>query len=268
MAIDWSNEPFARLYKRETDDDLLLSWEARAVWHEFLKRCDRSGMLETRRGVQGMAALLRVPLEVIERVLQELIEDGRIRSVPNVGFVAPNYLQANDSPRSDRVRQAESRLRRKQDALNAGNHNSESRDSSHDVSHDVTRGHTESQPVTHIISEQSRADHMSPPVGQGASQARTGKTKRKSCIPDGWQPRPLERSKAVASGLDCDAEAEHFRDHHKAKGEPMADWDAAFRTWLKNAVRFSGGRKHLKPAHRQSEQPNLVFTIGDGEVRR
>jgi hypothetical protein len=237
VAIDWSNEPFARLYKRETDDDLLLSWEARAVWHEFLKKCDRSGMLETRRGVPGLAALLRVPLDVIENALQQLIEDGRLRSVPNVGFVAPNYLQANDAPRSDRVRQAESRLRRKQDALSGGNSKSETLDGCHTASHDVTRGHTASQPVTHIRAEHIQSDHFNPPVGQAVTPRVRGE-KRKTRIADDWQPRQQERDSAASKGLDCDAEVEHFLDHHRAKGEPMLDWDAAFRTWLKNAVRF------------------------------
>jgi hypothetical protein len=241
VAIDWSNEPFARLYKRETDDDLLLSWEARAVWHEFLKKCDRSGMLETRRGVPGLAALLRVPLDVIENALQQLIEDGRLRSVPNVGFVAPNYLQANDAPRSDRVRQAESRLRRKQDALSGGNPKSETLADCHTASRDVTCGHTASQPVTHIRAEHIKSDHLNAPLGQAEPAVPAPREKRKSRLPDEWQPRSEERHLARELGVDCDAELASFGDHYKSKGEARLDWDASFRNWLRNAVRF--GRK-------------------------
>jgi hypothetical protein len=61
---------------------------------------------------------------------------------------------------------------------------------------------------------------------------------RKHRIPADWQPRDEERTNARNKGLDCDAEAAHFRDHHTAKGEPMLDWHAAFRTWLRNAVKF------------------------------
>ncbi len=33
---------------------------------------------------------------------------------------------------------------------------------------------------------------------------------------------------------------EHFRDHHTAKGSVMKDWDAAWRTWCKNDLKFGG----------------------------
>lgn len=62
---------------------------------------------------------------------------------------------------------------------------------------------------------------------------------RKHRLPADWQPREQERQSAQDKGLDCDAEAEHFRDFHAAKGEPHLDWHAAFRTWLKNAVKFA-----------------------------
>jgi hypothetical protein len=234
VAIDWSNEPFARLYKRETDDDLLLTWEARAVWHEFLKKCDRSGLLETRRGVRGMAAMLRIPLEVVERVLQELMEDGRLRSVPNRGFIAPNYTGANEATRSDKARQADSRSKRRAAALNTDNHVAE--DST--ASRDVTSGHAESRDVTsvtHIIS-----DHTHTHISDSADEPR-GKSKKgvKVALPEPWSPRAEERAKAVEDKLDCDAEADAFRDHHRARGNKFIDWDAAFRQWLRNAKKFA-----------------------------
>lgn len=34
---------------------------------------------------------------------------------------------------------------------------------------------------------------------------------------------------------------EHFRDHHTAKGSVMKDWNAAWRTWCKNDLKFGGG---------------------------
>jgi hypothetical protein len=37
---------------------------------------------------------------------------------------------------------------------------------------------------------------------------------------------------------------EAFRDHHAARGTTFADWDAAFRTWIRNDTeRFGNGRK-------------------------
>lgn len=234
MAIDWSNEPYARLYKRETDDDLLLSWEARAVWHEFLKKCDRSGLLETRRGVQGIAALLRIPLEAVERVLNELIEDGRLRSVPNVGFVAPNYVEANDTPRSDRARQAESRLRRRVDAVNAGN----DQHGAGYPSRTVTHGHAESQDVTHIRSDTDQTQIISTPPASPlvtqppAAPEKPRREKKRGGIPANWKPRDQEHELAREYGLDCDHEANEFLTYWLGDGRPKANWDQTFRNRL------------------------------------
>lgn len=70
--------------------------------------------------------------------------------------------------------------------------------------------------------------------------ARKGSARRaRQELPDDWEPRVQERAKARELGLDVDYEAEQFRDTHRAKGNSFADWDAAFRTWLRNAKKFA-----------------------------
>lgn len=59
-------------------------------------------------------------------------------------------------------------------------------------------------------------------------------------IDPGWQPTDDHRSLAAEVGVNCDQQAEQFRDHYIGKGEPRADWDASFRTWLRNAPKFGG----------------------------
>lgn len=150
MALDWSSEPYCRLFKRETDDDLLLSWQARAVWHELLKKFDRSGLIETKRGLKGLAALIRIPFEVVESAIPELLEDGRLRAVTQRNaFIAPNYMTANDTPRSNKARQDEFRKRRRSDVLSTTDHSDEETSALRDV--------TESNAVSHGVT-QSRAD--------------------------------------------------------------------------------------------------------------
>ncbi len=78
-------------------------------------------------------------------------------------------------------------------------------------------------------------------------------------MPDGWQPRDHERGKAAELGLNCDREAERFRDHHAAKGSVMADWDAAFRTWLGNAQRFQGGNGAAAPSSAAAIRPTTLL---------
>jgi hypothetical protein len=249
MAIDWANEPYVRLYKRETDDDLLLSWEARAVWHEMLKKFDRSGLLETRRGVRGLAALIRIPAEVVERVLAELLEDGRVRSVPNLGFAAKNYIAANDTPRSDKARQEASRLRRSVDALTS----QKQCYPPDNPSHDVTRGHAVSLDVTSGHSDQIRSDTDQTQISPDHPRARVRasdappaparKRRESRGIPDDWQPREQERIEARSLGLDCDIEAKEFKSYWQGDGRPKKDWDKTFLNRLYQQAKHKRGGK-------------------------
>ncbi len=168
MALDWANEPYVRLYKKETADDLLLSFEARAVWHEMLKKFDRSGLIETRRGAVGLAALIRAPLELVERVLPELYEDGRVVPIADRGFASRNYIVANETPRSNKARQEEHRVRRQQDALSAQESTSAPvSEPSHDVTQSnapVTPSNATSRSVTHNRSYTDQREGASAPL--------------------------------------------------------------------------------------------------------
>jgi hypothetical protein len=244
VAIDWSTEPFARLYKRETDDDLLLSWEARAVWHEFLKKCDSSGHIATRRGVQGLAALIRIPLDVVERILQELIEDGRIRSIPATGFVAPNYVDANYVARSNGARQAAFRAKQRASSVSDGN-------GSHGASDSTSRDVTPSNGESHGVTSGNENCHTSHPIhtnqslvvptdDAGASKSRA---KRRAGIPEDWKPRDEERQLARSLGLDCDREAAEFLSYWLGDGRPKSSWDQTFRNRLQQQSQRGGQRQ-------------------------
>ncbi len=74
-----------------------------------------------------------------------------------------------------------------------------------------------------------------------------GARKRAHALPDSWKPTDRHRAKADESRLDLEAEAESFKDHHIAKGSVMKDWDRAFNTWLRNAVRFAAERQPSQP---------------------
>jgi len=81
-------------------------------------------------------------------------------------------------------------------------------------------------------------------------------------MPMGWHPRTEESAKARELGLDPAYEAEQFRDHHVARASTFVDWDAAFRTWLRNARRFAG-RSPAPP--RQAVLSNLLDEIAELE---
>lgn len=72
------------------------------------------------------------------------------------------------------------------------------------------------------------------------------KSKKAHQLPEGWQPNDGHRTYAETNCLIIDEEAAGFRDHHQARGSTMKDWDAAFRTWLRNGVKFAAERNANK----------------------
>lgn len=95
------------------------------------------------------------------------------------------------------------------------------------------------------------------PIGADKS----AKAKRSTQLPEDWQPNESHLAFAAENRIDARAEAEQFADHHRARGSTMKDWDAAFRTWLRNAVKFrkdSAGERRAAPRlpdARELEQP-------------
>jgi hypothetical protein len=57
-------------------------------------------------------------------------------------------------------------------------------------------------------------------------------------IPPDWCPSPTHKSMAHELHVDCDDEADRFRNSALAKDTRWRDWDAAYRNWMKNAVKF------------------------------
>lgn len=254
MALDWGSDHFVRLYTRETDDDLLLSWEARAVWHELLKKFDKQGKLTTKRGLRGLAALIRVPLEVVDRAVPELVDDGRLRQDGNT-FFAPNYTHANYTPRASGARMAQSRIRAGLHGAGGTSGVASEESTTGDVSshgasdisqlpdEHVTECDAALRPVTavaHIRSEQIRSEavHSARARGRGGSRV---------SIPPDWKPRERERQLAQELGLDCDAEAKEFLVFWLGDGRAKADWDQIFNSRL-----LAQGKR--KPSKQQEER--------------
>jgi hypothetical protein len=80
------------------------------------------------------------------------------------------------------------------------------------------------------------------PRAQSSTRRSVAKWRR---VPESWNPSEAHRELAKQLGVSIEAEEPKFRDHEFAK--PKSDADAAFRTWLRNALSFgargaSGGR--------------------------
>lgn len=71
------------------------------------------------------------------------------------------------------------------------------------------------------------------------------KTKeRVRSLPDDWKPKETLFLDDRYSVLDIDSEAESFRNWCLANGKKYADWDAAFRNWLKKGLDFHAKRNY------------------------
>jgi len=67
----------------------------------------------------------------------------------------------------------------------------------------------------------------------GAAPARAKPRRR---LPEDWKPTPAHERLATELGVDHAAQATAFRDYWRSEGRPKADWDAAFRTWLRKSA--------------------------------
>lgn len=110
----WEDERYVRVYTRDTTEWISLSWEARAVFYELLRKVDRCGFIAVgKTGLRGLAALLRMPPEVVQRGIEGgdgLLVDGCVVAIKE-GLCLPNFIEAQESKQSDRQRKAEQRSR-------------------------------------------------------------------------------------------------------------------------------------------------------------
>ena len=140
--MNWSDERYVRVYTRDTMGAMRLGWDGRALFREILCKVDRAGILSGYIDTDGLAALLRMPAEVVSRSLPVLLRDGCI-SIVGEYLVVRNYIEAQEADSSSAQRQRDSRERSRAIAL-AGEIGVIAGENEQ-PSHGVTKGHT---PVT------------------------------------------------------------------------------------------------------------------------
>lgn len=67
----------------------------------------------------------------------------------------------------------------------------------------------------------------------------TTTTTHQTVIPQNFEPNATAVQLANDTGISIAAELPAFTDHHTALGSTFTDWQAAFRTWLRNSAKFA-----------------------------
>lgn len=107
----WEDERYVRLYTRDTAEWLALGWEAQSLLALTMRKLDRAGILELGRvGVRGLAAVVGMPTDVVERALGVLLADGCF-VLNGTTLVMPNFIEAQEATQTDAQRKRESRAR-------------------------------------------------------------------------------------------------------------------------------------------------------------
>jgi hypothetical protein len=89
-----------------------------------------------------------------------------------------------------------------------------------------------------------------------AASPKPKRTKPRSQISEDAQPTASDTSAAEAAGLTSAAFREQwskFRNYHRAKGSLMADWQAAWRTWLGNIAEFQRQPRAGPPSYQNGK---------------
>lgn len=82
----------------------------------------------------------------------------------------------------------------------------------------------------------------SAPPATPATPAKESKPTRSTQIHEAFYPDETGVTLADSLSIQFASELEKFRDYHKARGKPMKDWQAAWRTWARNAALFAKER--------------------------
>lgn len=88
--------------------------------------------------------------------------------------------------------------------------------------------------------------------------ARARRSKRRTTLPDDWKPTAEHVKRATESSIVLTREVARFRAYHEARGSLMANWNAAFTTWLLNAVEFArppGAVQHEQRRQEDARRP-------------
>ncbi len=206
----------------------------RIAWVTLLALADRDGIAWC--SIPGLADAARITQEQAEEAVAKFqapdpgssdLTDGKRIEVVRGGIRLLNhgfyqYLMSPDERREkDAERKRRKRALLKQQATADTADSPRTSDFVRDVSHQTRPDNTKEPPVV--------------PLSGGTTPTEPKRPKRRTIIPPDWKPTANHVELARSSNLDLGREALKFKTHAEATGRLMANWTAAFTTWLLKA---------------------------------
>lgn len=152
----WEDERYVRVYTKDTITWGALPWQSRAIWALILRKVDRAGLLDLAdEGVDGLADLIKMPVEVVEPGLTGILRKGYAVMRGTI-LVVPNFIEAQETPQGDAARKRASREKARA-IVTKRDVESQDVTEGHETGPGVTSGHAESRAVTPSHSVPSRA---------------------------------------------------------------------------------------------------------------
>ena len=106
-----------------------------------------------------------------------------------------------------------------------------------------------------------RADNTTKSIETIKTIERPARARKQIPIPADWKPSEEHQALADRLGIDCDIEADKFRDRALDSGARSADWDAKYRNWLVKGKERGFATPKDSNARRR-------YTWGSEEVKR
>lgn len=110
--MDYPHESYVRLYVRDSKTWLRLGWEGQALLCLLLRKLDRAGELDGLEDpIDDLSLITGMPSAIVTVGLERLLARG-VLTLEGGRLCMPNFVWAQTCPKSDRLRQRESRERR------------------------------------------------------------------------------------------------------------------------------------------------------------
>lgn len=231
----------------------------RLVWITMLAMVNRDGVVES--SVPGLADAARVTLEECEEALVKLSSpdkysrskehEGRRIAEAAGGWALLNHAAYRKRMSAEDQREKGAARVRKHRANNAAGLGTERHVTGETLqtvtvtpgneSNDIAEADTDTdlKPPVVPLAGAARASDSEPAKEPAEQPNRAERRKPRHVLPEEWRPNEEHLKRARELGLNCRLERDKFRSHADAGGRVMANWDAAFTTWLLNAQNFA-----------------------------